>query len=792
MIANYLITALRSLLRQKLTSSINILGLSVGIGCSLLILFWVEDEVNYDTFNKNSDFIYRVTAEGFGMQVATSMAGMGPAFESDLAEVSQSARLFYATHLMKQGDVIFEEKKVLYADPSFFDIFSYGLLAGDAKTLLNRPDGIVFTKAMANKYFGDDNDIVGKTVMLDNKDLFTVVGILDDIPSNSHLQFDFVLPIAHLAKTDYDLKESQWENFKFYTYLLVDHNLVPTPDLSNKLEKAITEIYRKHSDETAKQVELHLQPLDKIHLHSNLMMDVTGHGSIQNVNMLTVSGIIILVVACINFMNLSTARASKRAKEVGLRKVVGAERSQLVTQFLGESFLITLISLGIAFFIVALVLPSFNDLANKSISFEFTRPNFLAIVFIVFVFSGLVSGGYPALFLSGFNPTTVLKGNFVLGKSNLAFRNTLVVIQFIVSIILIIGTTVIYQQMQFVQGKDLGFDKENLVTMPLVGNLIDNQRVFRTELESRSSILEYSISDALPTNLVSATSSIDWEGKDPGQNYTIPNISIDKNFLDVFEIKLISGRGFSEEFVADSSNILVNQEFVKLLNSDSSQILGKRITLWGKQGTVIGVVKNFHYKSLQHNISPLILAHLNGPGFHVTVRPQSSTNEKVVISELESISRQLNPQHPFSFNFLSQDLLQLYNSQRSLNDILSVFAMLGIVVSCLGLYGLSAFTAEQRRKEIGIRKTLGASSLHIIYILSKRFSLLLLLAIIVAVPTAWVMMTSWLEGFTYHVSVGVGTVILACMIALIVALLTLSYESIKAALVAPIKSIYNK
>jgi putative ABC transport system permease protein len=790
MLRSYFIIAVRTLLRQKIISIINILGLAIGISCSTLILSWVEDELSFDHFHKNLQSLYRVTANGGDVQVATSMAGMGNAFESELPEVEKSARIIPASHLVEFENLKFEEKGIFYADPSFFEMFSFHFLEGQPTQVLADPNGIVVSEAAARKYFSD-GELIGKVLRIDNKHFFTIKGVITNVPANSHLQFDFIFPISFLSKTDYDLKINQWENFRFYTYLQFKTNSIPSASILKEMEDRINQIYRSHTDESADQIRLGLQPVKDIHLHSKFMMDVAGHGNFQNVRSLTISAFIILVIACINFMNLSTARASQRALEVGVRKVVGGTRLNLIIQFMGESLLVSAISLIIGLILLSVFLPMFNEISEKQIKLSLLNPTLGFTILSVSLITGLVAGSYPALFMSRFDTVSVLKGNYKSSKGNIYFRNSLVVIQFGISMVLLIGTTVVYYQLQYIQNKNLGFDKENLIYVPLTGNLLNRQVSLKDELERSHLTEEYTVTDALPSNLASGTSSIQWSGKNPASNPIVSNISIDTRFVNVFKMNIISGRGFSQSFIADSANYVVNEELIHLMNLDSAEAIGKSITLWDKKGEIIGVVKNFHFKSLQQPIEPLILPHLNRPGAYAIIKAQPGLI-KATIDKLEDICKKINPEYPFTFDFLDQDLARLYQNERRMSSILKIFAVLAILVSCLGLYGLSAFTTEQSRKEVGIRKILGASPLNIVYILSRKFMALLFVSILISVPISWMIMDSWLQSFSYHISIALSILFMACLVCMVVAGITISHESIKAALANPVKSLRNE
>jgi putative ABC transport system permease protein len=791
MLKNYLKVAFRNLIQHKVFSFINIVGLAIGMSCSILIMLWIQDELSYDRFHARANHMYRVTAnlEELDVHGAISSAPLAQAFKSEVPEIKDAVRITgLRTDLMQVGDNIFEEKRIIFADSNFLQVFSFPLVEGDAKTALLHPEGILITQAMAKKYFGNESAL-NKTFKKNHKDDFTVVGVLADIPENSHLKFDFVQPMSFLARFERDLKENVWDNFNFYTYVDLGDNVDVSPAGITRLEKRFQEIYKAH--EPHLKVSFTLQPLTKIHLYApNLLADIGGHGDIQYVYIFGIVGIFILAVACINFMNLATARSARRAKEVGLRKVAGAVRFQLIRQFLAESSLVAFIALILGVLIVLLALPSFNDLAEKNLSINFLNVKLVIGLALITLITGLLAGSYPALFLSGFVPAKVLKGNLKTGAGSSLFRNAMVVIQFTVSITLLVGTAVIYNQLQFIKSRNPGYNKENLVYAPMTGELWNNYSALRTALEKNSLTSEFSVINDLPTNLTNATIGVDWEGKDPNSQPLFTNMHVDENFVDVFGVTVLKGRGFSKEFRADTTNLVLNEEAVKTMGMDINTAVGKSVTMWGRKGQIVGVVKNFNFKPVQKAIEPLILR-LDTWGGQVVVRTKPQQAE-ATIKEMEKIFKELNPAYPFSHHFLDEDIDRLYKAEHTLSSLFSVFAGLAIFISCLGLYGLSAFLAERRTKEIGVRKVLGASDFHVVYLLSKTFTKPIIVAMAIAVPTAWFTMNNWLQGFAYHIDVDWTVFVIAFVASLLIAWLTVSYESIKAAVMNPAESLRNE
>ena len=790
MLRNYIKVAIRNLLRQKGFSIINIFGLALGISCTALIGMWVNDELSYDRFHHDFDRMYRITATLPEMKVhaAVSSAPLALAFKTEIPEVDDAVRISESkTDLIQFGDVKFEEKGVIYADSNFFRMFNFPFIKGDKERALLNPEGIVITEEMAMKYFGTI-DALEKTIRKNNKDDFTVTGVIANIPSNSHLQFDFVQPMRYLARTNEDLKKNIWDNFNYYTYIKLNSKAQQSKSAIADLEKKMQAIYKKNED--VLKVAFILQPLSKVHLYSNFLADIPGHGNAQNVYIFMVVAIFILVVACLNFMNLATARAARRAKEVGLRKVVGAIRPHLMGQFLAESLVVALLALLLALLIIYIVLPYFNTLGGKNLALDFTNVQLIAGLLGITVITGLLAGSYPALYLSGFVPATVLKGNFTAGGSGNLFRNTMVVIQFAVSISLIVGTAIVYRQLKYIQQLNLGYDKENLLYVPMSGEMWDKYETLRTMLGNNRFTSNYSFISNLPTTSSNATISVDWTGKDPNTQPLFFNLAIDENFEEVFKATILEGQGYGENAKADSSRVIMNETALKTMGMQLESAVGTKIKVYGHEATIIGVVKDFNFKPVQEAIGPMFLTR-NTWGGNAMVRTQPGQTENT-IAALEQMCKEINPSYPFNFGFLDQDIANLYSAEQRLGSLFNVFAVLAVVISCLGLYGLSAYLAERRTRELGIRKVLGASGFQLVYLLSATFTRPILIATAIAVPLAWYGMSQWLSGFAYHVTIDWTIFVIAFLSALIIAWITVSFESIKAATTNPVTSLRSE
>ncbi len=789
MLKNYLKIAFRNIVRHKAYAAINISGLAIGMASSILILLWVQNERSYDEFHKNAHETYRLTASAGDFKAAVSPAGMAAGLQQQIPLIKNFVRVSHPnTILLEIGNRKFQEKNTFYADANFLQFFSFPLLKGNAATAMQRPDAILLTEDMAKKYFGQE-DAIGKILKRDNGQNVTVTAVFANIPSNSHLQFDFIMPMSSIASSDRDIRDNIWSSFNFYSYLQLDKNFIATDAALKKLQQQIDQIYKKHEPAGVK-ANFQLQALTSIHLQPGLQVDLPGHGNVQYVKIFFIVAIFILVVACINFMNLATARSARRAKEVGLRKVVGAVRGQLMGQFLGESIIISFFALLFATVLVLISLPVFNMLAGKTLSIDLLNAKVLLWLMGIALATGLIAGSYPALFLSGFKPVKVLKGNIKTIGGNLLFRNGLVVTQFVVSIVLLAGTVVIYNQLQFIKHRNPGFQKDNLLYMPMTGELWGKEQALRTALEANTLTSNYAYVSELPVNIMSGDVNVEWEGKDPKSQPVIPSLEVNENFIDVFKMQILAGRGFSASFRADSNNFVINETAVRLMGMKLNTAVGKPLSFSGTKGTIVGVVKDFNFKPVQQSIEPLVLR-LNRYGGNIIVRTKPAQTE-ATIKAMAAISQQLNPAYPFSYNFLDQDLANLYKGEQQMGSIFNLFAGLAIFISCLGLYGLSAFMAQQRTKEIGVRKVLGASVFNIVYLLSTGFTRLIIIAMVIAIPLSWYAINSWLQSFAYHIEVGWIVFVPASLTALFIAWMTVSYESIKAAVTNPVKSLRSE
>ena len=787
MIKNYFKTGWRNLLRHKLFSGLNIIGLATGMACSILIFLWVQDELGFDKFNSNADRIYRLTAGVSGANVAVVPPPLADAIKTQIPSVKNATRIVSLRKMITAGTKRFDEKRMFYADTNFLQMFNYPLLKGNVNTALASPGNVVITEATSIKYFGNADEAIGKTIYIDNDikgTTLTIAGILKDIPANSHLQFDLLLPIGLYDKVN--KPSASWNSFNAYVYFELKDAVASTPSSLAYIQKQINEILKGNNKEI--DASLNLQPLIDIHLHSDLMLDVPGQGNSQYVNIFALVAAFILVIACINFMNLATAVSGQRAKEIGLKKTIGAMKSQLIVQFMSESFLISFISLLFSVLIVVLMLPLFNQITGKLISFNpFNIKISLGLAGIAVV-TGFLSGSYPAFFLSSFKPVNALKGARILKSQKSFLRNGLVILQFAISVVLIISTIIIYNQLQYIQNRDIGFNKENLlyIKMPETGDLKNNKDAMKATLAQYPEISNYSFTDELPTYLTTGT-KLTWRGMNPGTQIITYMLHVDEDFAKTFGMQMAAGRFFSKDFGGDDSSYVVNETALKVMNINVNDAIGKVISTWEKEAPIIGVVKDFNFKPVQQPIEPLVMRS-NFAGGYIVMRTTPASIQKV-IGTLQKSFNNVYGDYPFAYGFVNEDLSKLYATEQRMESLFNVFSVLSIVISCLGLFGLATFAIQQRIKEIGVRKVLGAGEAGIVALLSKDFIRLVAISLIIAFPVAWWAMNEWLQGFVYRIDISWWVFVVAGLTALCITLITVSFQAIKAAIANPVKSL---
>ncbi len=790
MLKNYLKITVRNIRKNKGYSFINIFGLAIGMACCILILIWVKDELSFDRFHANANSIYRITehqydSSGNYFPVAVTPWPLAEALKNDIPEIAKSARLrIVSGGLISYKDKKFYENDFVAVDPSFLKMFSFPLVEGDISTALTEPHTVLITEETAARYFGSE-DPLGKVLTFHNVYDLKVTGLLEDVPHNSHIKFDFLVPFTSTLR-DFGWTDTWWTN-NYTTYVqLVDNASLP------QVSEKVSPYLKKINPETG--TELILQPLTDIHLRSDYAIDLYGNTENKAIYVYAFSAIalFVLLIACINFMNLSTARSEKRSKEVGLRKVVGASRNNIITQFYGESLFMTILAFFAALVLVYLLLPAFNNVSGKLLTLESMKePAFLLGLLGIMLVTGLASGSYPAFVQSSFKPVDSIKGLGLKvspksGKSTL--RRTLVVIQFTLSIILIVGTSIVYKQIQHMLKKELGYEKESIVYFVKRSNLRTQYDAFKSELLRDSNIIGVTSSSDVPTYSVHSTGDFSWEGKNPETHFLIHQFSVDHDYIKTFNMHIIAGRDFSREFPADAStqSFILNETAVKAMGLENP--VGSKFQLYDNEGQIVGIVEDFHYKSLQTAIEPLVLRIEPGRDSYVFVKFKSEQIQEALAS-IRRVCDSFNPEFPLEYSFLDESINRLYDSELKTKNIFNYFTLIAIFISCLGLYGLAAYMAQQKTKEIGIRKVLGASAINIMTGLSKEFVLLVCLANAIAWPVAYYVMNRWLQQFASRTDLSLWAFILSGLAALFIAFLTIFYQSIKAATANPLKSL---
>ena len=804
MLKNFFKIALRNLLKFKAYSFINIFGLAIGIAACIMILLFINDELSYDRNNEKAEQIYRVhtvaSLAGNESNLAVSPAPLGETLVRDYPEVIQYTRLMpNRTMLIRYKDNVFNEANFYWADSTIFDVFTIPFIQGDPKTALAQPHSIVLTEKLAKKYFGNE-DPMDKIMNFEDGTPYTVKGVVKDCPHNVHFHYDMFASMASLGLGDTPF----WVANNFHTYILLKKG-VPGSELAAKLpafvEKyagpQLRDLFQTSYEEIKKsgsRYEFHMQPLTDIHLTSHLDYELEPNSDIKYVYIFSVIAVFLLLIACINFMNLSTARSMLRAKEVGIRKVLGSNKSQLIKQFLTESILMTFIAVVVAIALVEIFLPSFNSLAGKELHTAYFN-NFFAIpaLLIAIIVVGLIAGSYPAFFLSSFKPVTVLKGK-LNGGGGSWLRSGLVVFQFAISIVLFIGTFIVYGQLRYVQEKNLGFDKDHVLVITRAWALENQTQTFKDELKKNSHIISASNTGSLPGKAFGQT-VFRPEGTQSSQQYILSVMATDYDFAETLKLNLLQGRYFSKDFAADSQVVVLNESAVKHLGLQNP--VGKRVVLPGRTPeqnvfyTVIGVIKDFHFESLHQKIRPLAIFLERGQTAFLPVR-LSSGDVSESVSFIESEWKKFVPNKPFEYFFLDDDFNNLYEAEQKTGEIFTVFSVLAIFIACLGLFGLAAFTAERRTKEIGIRKVLGSSISGIVVLLSRDFTKWVLLANVIAWPLAYYFMGAWLQNFAYRIDPGLGIFLMAAIAAFIIALFTVSFQAVKVAIANPIKALRSE
>ncbi len=801
MFRNNIKTAMRSLLKNKGFTIINIAGLALGLTTFLLILFYVMDELSYDRFNTKADRIYRVNADiKYGGSVASYAVTPPPlatALTGNFPEVERSARLLAAGDIrFKKGAEILQENKTVYADEGIFDIFSLSMIQGNPANALSEPNCIVLTEKAAKKYFGR-TDVVGQNLYLFTfKTNYKITGVIHNIPVQSHFNFDYFLSMPSLAAS----REIIWNNFSVSTYILckpgTDYKKL-APRISALFRKFVGEENYAKLEQTGNYIRLDLTPLTAIHLQSNRQYELGANNNSENIYIFSAIALFVLLIACINFMNLSTARSANRAREIGVRKVLGSSRGRLVAQFLSESVLITCFAAIIAALAAWALLPFFNEVADKELSVTAHSIGWLSLILaaIVLIVS-LLAGSYPAFFLSGFQPIHVLKGRRSAGGKDSHFRNSLVVFQFSISIFLMIGTLVIYNQLHYIQQKDLGFDRSHVLVVKNV-NELEDAKTFAQQIRQFPEVMNASLSSFLPTGSLRAPNAVFTSRTADTKSALFTEIwPVDEEYLPAMGIRLVKGRNFSDRLLSDSLGILINETAARMLGY-AGDPLDRKLFIPSedtakpiKEYRVIGLVKDFNFNSLRDNITPVVMI-VSASNGALSIRTNTG-GLSAFIAKVQDKWNALSPNQHFEYSFMDEDFNAAYRSERRSGKLFLSFTILALIIACLGLFSLAAYAAEQRKKEIGIRKVLGASVSALVGMLSKDFLKLVCLAILISSPVAWFLMQKWLQDFAYRVDIHGWVLATAGLAAVLIAFITVSYQSIKAANVNPVESLRSE
>jgi len=785
MFRNYLKTSIRNLWKNRGYSFLNIAGLAIGIACAALIFLWVEDELTFNHYFSNRDNLYNVkdqqTYDGTTFTFDATPGPMAAAMKQEIPGIKNTARCTWGNQLLfSYGDkAIYDQGN--YVDAPFLSMFQLQFIKGSPSKAFTQLNSLVVNETMANKFFGTA-DVLGKTLKVNNKEDYVITGVIKDLPKNVSFKFDWLAPFKIYENNNQWLQ--QWGNNGVITYVETEPN-ANIDAINNKLHGYIQ---TKMPEAIAK---MSIYPMNRWRLYNNF--DTNGkekEGRIKYVNLFSLIAWIILIIACINFMNLATARSEQRAREVGVRKVLGAGKGKLIGQFIGESLIMAFISAFLAVIIVYVVLPAFNMLVEKQLIVDILNPVHIGALVSIAILCGLIAGSYPAFYLSSFNPVTVLKGLKLKSGASAGFiRKSLVIVQFTISVVLIISTIIIYQQLQHVKDRDLGYNKEGLVYTTLSGKMKENFGVIKNDLIRTGVVQNASLSNSQVLQLGSNTGDFDWQGKDPNKQVLITVEGVNPEYVSTMGMHLKSGRDFYSDIKSDSNNIIINEALAKLLGK--KDVVGSVVTRNGgkEKYTIVGVINDFVYNSMYSPAAPLILYSDTSNVNFLTVRFKQNADLKTALAKVESVVKSDNPGYPVEFNFVDEQFNQLFKTETLIGKLASVFAVLAIIISCLGLFGLAAYTAERRTKEIGIRKVLGASAQGLAGLLSKDFIQLVAISCLIAFPVAWWMMHNWLQDYEYRVEISWWIFIAAGLLAIFIALITVSFQAIRAAFMNPVKSL---
>jgi putative ABC transport system permease protein len=787
------------LVKNKVYSLLNIIGLSAGLTCFAFISLWVKDELSYDKFNQNADRIFRVSAsiitQAESFQHACSPVPLAAALKKDFPEVENTVRLDESDAIVKLGDKQFNEDNIIATDPSFFDVFSYSLEQGDARSALSAPFSIILTHTLARKYFGD-TDPVGKQLIIflyDNSGSgqpYTVTGLIADPPTNAHFKFSCLISFKSLETVNpSSVTPAGWDNSSYYTYILLKNE----SDRA-KIESMLIDFRARNvpgnMQSSTNKTQLFLQPLTSIHLHSNLRYEIEPTGSSKNIYIFMTIGLFILVIGAINYMNLATARSMGRAKEVGVKKVLGANKKQLIGQHLAEAVLVAGISFAVAILMSVLLQPVFRQLTGKEVS-VIDSPSLIGLLAVTTLLIGLLAGLYPAFFITAYKIADVLKGSLKSRTGGVVLRKGLVVFQFSIALVLIVGILVINSQLRFIRHKDLGFGKDALIALRVNGNsdVIQGYTSFKNELLTNATIKGAAVSNSLIIGTLGNAGARTVDGNGNKLQTGTYRLIIDPDYVSVYDMKMATGRSFYKDNLGDTLSYIVNEAAVRKFGwKDNSDAINKPFEMGGRQGMVVGVIQNFHFQTLQHPIEPLVLV-LRRAGFSQITVKADMKDPGAIVNTISATWKKHFPGALLEYSFLDKKLNDQYSAEQRFSKFFLYFSFLALLIACLGLLGLAAYATQQRVKEIGVRKVLGASMTNITSMLSRDFLKLIIISILIATPVAWFAMNRWLQDFTYRVSIGWWVFVVAGILVLLIAFIAVSFQAIKAALANPVKSL---
>ena len=780
---NFFLVTLRNISRQKAFTFINITGLAIGLAASLLILLWVQDELSYDRFHEKGELIYRVEEDQFysgeRYHVTVTPHPSGPVWKEKIPEITEQARVNRLPRvLFRRNDNVFFESSIVASDSGLFKMFTFPLILGDPETLLDSPHSIVLTKKLADKYFGDENPL-GKTITVENRYQFMVTGVIKDMPENSIFTFEGIIPYSFMHEIG--AVSDSWGNNSIFTFVELQKGAN-----IEEVNKKLTDVVLEYNPETL--TKFMVFPFLDIHLHAQFGFRET-RGPVITVWIFSMIAVFILLIACINFINLSTAKASSRARETGIRKVLGADRKTMILHFMSESLILVALSMVLSLIIVGLSLELFNNVSGKEFTLSDLRDWKFIISFIATgIVAGIVSGLYPAFYLSSAKPVTTLKGDTMTGKGNGLLRKGLVVLQFTLSVVIAISAVFLYMQLMFMQNKDLGYDKENLIAIPMSEEMNGKYYSLKEELLKETLIQGVTAGLHNPVMMGSNSGGARWDGMDPERHVLIGTNAVDYDYLETMKMELVSGRSFSRDFTADmardtTGNFLINEEVARLMGEDDP--VGRNFRFMGLNGTIVGVLKNFHFKGADEPIEPMAFALADTSYLRVIlVRLTPGKTEESLIA-VEKTWKRIIPEYPLEYTFVDQDYQDLFRTETRLADLLRYFTVLALIIASLGLYGLSSYATERRTNEIGIRKVMGADSASVIYTMAMEFLGLVVIALAIAIPAGWYIVNRLLQQFAYRIDINVFIFILIAMGTLVLAALTVGYQAYRASCTNP-------